>query len=156
MIRVILYIILLIFSILKIEAQSKEVPNYKIIDAKIYNEIVKMDSIFFNAYNTCDMEKQAEIYNDNLEFFHDKGGLSTSKTDVLKATERNICNKVTRKLVKNSIEVYPINNYGAVEIGYHQFINKAENNAISNPSKFIVIWKKEQQKWTITKVISLH
>lgn len=156
MIRVILYLILLVFSILKIEAQSTEIPAYKIIDTKIYNEIVKMDSIFFNAYNTCDIKKQAKIYNEKLEFFHDKTGVSTSKLEILKATEKNICGKVTRKLISNSIEVYPISNYGAVEIGYHQFINKQENNKTSNPSKFIIIWKKDNSQWTITKVISLH
>lgn len=137
-------------------AQTSEIPEYNIINKEIHNEIVKMDSIFFNAYNTCDLKTQEKIYNDDIEFLHDKSGLSTSKKGILEATKRNICGNVIRKLVNNSIEVYPIHKYGAVEIGYHKFINKKENNAISNPSKFIIVWKKEQNTWTITKVISLH
>jgi hypothetical protein len=72
------------------------------------------------------MDKQSAIYGDSLEFYHDKGGLMTSKQGILDATKRNICGKVTRELVKGSIEVYPIKDYGAVEIGLHKFHNNQE------------------------------
>ena len=115
-----------------------------------------MDSVYFNAYNTCDMDKQAAIYADSIEFYHDKGGLMTSKKDLLDAIKKNICGKVTRVLVKGSIEVYPIAGFGAVEIGLHQFINHAESETPSKPDKFIVIWRLRNDKWQITRVISLH
>ncbi|MHC9090099.1 nuclear transport factor 2 family protein [Tenacibaculum sp. IMCC1] len=136
--------------------QVQEIPNYKPVDIYLHNQIVKMDSIFFNAYNTCDMKTQAGILSDDIEFFHDKGGLSTSKNEIIAATKKNICGKVTRTLIKDSIEVYPINKYGAVQIGYHKFFNNREPNAKSIPSKFIAIWKKEHEKWLMTKIISLH
>ncbi|WBX75831.1 nuclear transport factor 2 family protein [Tenacibaculum ovolyticum] len=136
--------------------QVQEIKAYKAVDINLHNEIVKMDSIYFNAYNTCDIKTQANIYHENLEFFHDKGGLSTSKSDLLKALKNNICGKVTRTLIKGSIEVYPIKDYGAIQIGYHKFYNNQELNAKSIPSKFIVVWKQEKKQWKITKVISLH
>lgn len=136
--------------------QINEIPKYHPVDVKLHDEIVQMDRIYFNAYNTCDMKTQAALYDENIEFFHDKGGLSTNKKELLKALEDNICNKVTRTLIKGSIEVYPINNYGAIQIGYHKFFNKEEPDAISTPSKFIMIWKKTNNNWKITKVISLH
>ena len=136
--------------------QVKEIPKYQPSNIDLYNQIVKMDSIYFNAYNTCDIKTQADIYHEDIEFFHDKGGLTTSKEGLLKSLKENICGKVTRTLIKGSIEVYPINNYGAVEIGYHKFFNKQEPNQKSIPSKFIAIWKKENNLWKITKVISLH
>ena len=129
---------------------------YVPINQEIYDTIVALDKTYFDAYNSCDMETQAALYDDDLEFFHDKGGLSTSKPELLMALKNNICNKVTRTLLEGSIEVYPINNYGAIEIGYHKFYNNEEPDAISKPSKFIVIWKQGIEKWTITKVISLH
>lgn len=149
----------LLYSLLMslfMNAQTNEIPVYHAVDSKLYDEIVQMDTKFFNAYNTCDIKTQAEILSDNIEFFHDITGLSTSKNDILEATKTNICNKVTRTLIKGSIEVYPIQNYGAVEIGYHKFHNKLEPNAKSVPSKFIAIWKKENNNWIMTKVISLH
>lgn len=148
-------IILFLFSWVA-KAQINEIPKYKSSDIKLHNEISQMDTKYFNAYNTCDMETQADIYDEDLEFFHDKGGLSTSKSDLLKALKENICNKVTRTLIKGSVEVYPIKDYGAIQIGYHKFYNKEEPNAKSIPSKFIVIWNKKNDNWKMTKVISLH
>ena len=155
MIKFLIYLITILMSYFAI-GQINEIPKYKSSDIKLHNEIVKMDAKYFNAYNTCDMKTQAEIYDEDLEFFHDKGGLTTSKSDILKSLENNICGKVTRTLIKGSIEVYPIKDYGAVQIGYHKFFNKEEPNAKSIPSKFIVIWKNKNNSWKITKVISLH
>ncbi len=135
---------------------QESVKAYVPVDMELHKTISTMDSIFFDAYNNCNMEKQKELYADNIEFFHDKGGLSTSKSEILEAIKNNICGKVTRTLIKGSIEVYPIHNYGAVEIGYHKFFNNQEPDAISNPSKFIIMWKYEEEQWQITKVISLH
>ena len=116
-----------------------------------------MDSVFFEAYNTCNLDKQATIYSDSIEFYHDKGGLMTSKQDILDGTEKNICGKVTRELVKGSIEVYPINGYGAVEMGLHKFHNNTEKDgAQSNAGKFVIIWQNKNDDWKITRVISLH
>ena len=121
----------------------------------LYKTVAELDSTFFAAYNNCDLAKQAEIYNDSIEFFHDKGGLQTSKKEILADTKKYICGKVTRKLIKGSVEVSPIPGYGAVELGSHAFYNKEENTT-SNPSKFVIVWKNTDGKWTITKVISLH
>ena len=135
---------------------QNSIPPYQEVDPELHAAIKNMDLVFFDAYNSCDMEKQQEIYAEEIEFFHDKSGLSTSKSDILAATKNNICGKVTRTLVEGSIEVYPIHDYGAVEIGYHKFFNNQEPDAPSNPSKFIILWKKEMENWKITKVISLH
>lgn len=101
------------------------------------------------------MQTQAEFYSDSIEFFHDKAGLETSKERILADTKKNICGKINRILVKGSIEVSPIPGYGAVELGSHAFYNVMDD-ATSKPSKFVIIWKNNHGKWTITKVISLH
>jgi hypothetical protein len=80
----------------------------------------------------------------------------TSKREILDGTEKYICGKVTRELIKGSVEVYPIKDYGAVQIGFHKFHNNQEPDAPSIPSKFIIMWKNNSDGWKITKVISLH
>lgn len=147
---------LVLLSACQTSKTVSEVPPYAPIDQALYTTILEMDSIFFHAYNTCDMETQAALYADEVEFYHDKGGLSTSKADILKGTKENICGKVTRTLLKETAEVYPINNYGAVLVGYHTFFNNQEPDAPSIPSKFVVIWQLTNDQWKITKVISLH
>ena len=141
----IIFTLFLCFTFYSVHAQSTE----------LYKTVVALDSTFFQAYNDCDMAKQAEFYSDSIEFFHDKGGLQTSKKKILEDTKAYICGKVTRKLVKGSIEVSPIPGFGAVEMGSHSFYNKAENTT-SAPSKFVIVWKNTNGKWIITKVISLH
>jgi hypothetical protein len=126
-------------------------------DAILYEDIVRQDSLFFNAYNQCDMETQSKMLADNVEFYHDQGGLSTSKQEILEMTKENICGKVTRELVAGSVEVYPIKDYGAVEIGMHKFHNNQEPEGTpSHPSKFIVLWRQENNNWQMARVISLH
>jgi len=124
--------------------------------AQLYQTIVKLDSTFFQAYNDCDLAKQEEFYSDSIEFFHDKNGLETSKKKILADTRKYICGKVTRELVKGSVEVSPIPGYGAVELGTHMFHNNEEKNDSPHSSKFVIIWRNNNGKWTITKVISLH
>ena len=132
--------------------------NYKPDDPKLYKEIVQMDSLFFDSYNNCEKEldKYSSFYSENIEFYHDNGGFMNSKQEIVDGTQKHVCGKVTRELVKGSIEVYPINNYGAVEFGLHKFHNKEEPNANPKIGRFTIIWKKENGEWKITKVISLH
>jgi hypothetical protein len=122
----------------------------------LYQTIAKLDSTFFHAYNNCDLATQEAFYSDSIEFFHDKSGLETSKKKILADTRKYICGKVTRELVKGSLEVSPLPGYGAVELGTHMFHNNQEKNNTPHASKFVIIWKNNNGKWTITKVISLH
>lgn len=141
----------------KKETLAQTSYKYTIENQQLYDAITAMDSTFFDAYNNCDMNKQAAIYADALEFYHDQGGLMTSKQEVLDGTKKNICGKVTRELVAGSIEVYPIKGFGAVEIGLHTFHNNQEPAGTpSKTSKFIIMWQLTNEKWRIAKVISLH
>ena len=138
------------------QTQSEDQYVYKPQDPALYDTIAHMDSVYFDAYNSCDMATQAAIYSDSIEFYHDHGGLERSKAHLLQALKDNICGKVSRVLVPGSLEVYPIPNFGAVEIGLHRFINHQENDAVSKPDRFICVWRHLDGKWQIYRVISLH
>ncbi len=138
---------------------TANITKYKPEDQNLYDTIVSMDSVFFEAYNTCNfnLDKYAAFYSDNIEFYHDQGGLMTSKKAIIDATKKNVCGKVTRELVKGSIEVYPIKNFGAVEIGFHKFHNNTEKEgAPSHAGRFVITWQNKDNVWKITRVISLH
>lgn len=131
--------------------------NYKPDDIDLYKQIVALDSAFFSAYNTCEvnLEKYSSFYADEIEFYHDNGGFMNSKKEIVDGTKKYVCGKVTRELIKGSIEVYPIKGFGAIEIGLHKFHNKEPNN-VAKVGRFTVIWKKVNNDWKIVKVISLH
>ncbi len=150
---------LLLMVIISSCAGNKKVSayEYKPDSQELHNTIVQQDSIFFEAYNTCNLDLQAKYFSDSIEFYHDKGGLMTSKQQLLDGTRKNICGKVTRELVKGSIEVYPIKNFGAVEMGLHKFRNNTEKEGTpSRAGKFIIIWQQINNEWKIKRVVSLH
>ena len=133
--------------------------NYKPDNRQLYDTIVRLDQIFFEAYNTCNLnlDKYGSFFSENIEFYHDNGGIMTSKKDLIAATQKNICGKVTRELVKGSIEVYPIKDFGAIEIGLHKFHNNQEPvGTASKIGRFLIIWENLNNDWKIKRVVSLH
>lgn len=53
-------------------------------DPGLQREITTQDSLFFDAYNTCKIAQMDLMFPDDIEFYHDQGGLSTSKPDLMK------------------------------------------------------------------------
>lgn len=145
-----------IFTAIAAFAQNKEAIVYKPKSQAIYNTVVHLDSVFFNAYNTCDLKTQADMLSDSMEFYHDETGLATSKKDFIKAIKENICGKVSRVLVPGSIEAYEIPGFGAVEIGYHRFINHQESEKPSGAGRFVAFWQHKNGKWQLYRVASMH
>lgn len=124
---------------------------------ELYDTIVRLDSIFFDAYNHCQLDKMEALISDSVEFYHDKGGLMTSKKDIMDATKKNVCGKVTRELIPGTIEVYPIPGYGAVQIGNHRFHNNQDPPNTPSPiGKFIHTWQNKNGIWQLRRIISLH
>lgn len=133
-------------------AQEKKVAP---TSASLYNEIAQMDSIMFAAFNTQQLEKFSAMFTKDLEWFQDNGGLIDYKT-VFDNFANNFKKefKLTRKLVKGSLEVHPIKDYGAIQIGVHQFFHIENGKEEVGTFKFVMIWKKEPDGWKISRVIS--
>jgi len=132
------------------------VPPYIPQSDELHDDIVRQDSLLFTAYNQCDLEAFASLVSEDLEFYHDVGGLETSKANLVSAIKNNICGKVRRELLPGSIEVYPVPGYGAVEMGAHRFYNLVEGGEPSRFSKFVQLWHREDSQWKLARVISLH
>ena len=125
-------------------------------DSELYQTILELDSTYFTAYNACDLKTQSDLMDEDLEFYHDQGGLNTSKQDIINSIEKNICGKVQRELIRESVEVHEIKDFGAVEIGLHKFYNNREPDAPQKASRFITVWKNETGSWKMHRIISLH
>jgi len=86
-------------------------------NSAIYQQVKALDDRIFQAYNTCDLTTLAGMVDDNLEFYHDKTGLSLGRSSFIIAIKNNICHKVKRELVGSTLEVFPLQDYGAIEVG---------------------------------------
>ena len=119
----------------------------------LYKTIAAADAAVFAASNRCDLETMGNFFTDDLEFYHDRTGLAVGKADLLQKTKANICGKMVRELVPGSLEVYPLHDYGAIQIGTHRFLHPGEPNNIGQ-ARFIHIWRNQNGAWRITRVIS--
>ena len=122
---------------------------------ELFQEIAKQDSLLFNAFNTRDIDLFKTMFTEDLEFYHDKGGLTGYEhtIDFLKTTAQGN-NQLKRELVKGSLEVYPIPGYGAMEIGMHRFCHLDNGKQSCGTFKFVHIWQKKDNQWKIARVIS--
>jgi hypothetical protein len=121
----------------------------------LFKEIEKMDSVLFAAFNSRDIESFKNFFTTDLEFYHDKGGLTNYEYTInsLKETaKRN--DGLRRELVKGSLEVYPVPGFGAMQIGAHRFCHMEKGKQDCGTFKFVHIWQKKNGEWKITRVVS--
>ncbi len=144
-------ILLLGFSIIWNNGKAQDVKSTD----SLYRKIAHMDSVLFNAFNNRDMDKFKTLFTDDLEFYHDKGGL-TDYTYTIESFKNTITRNdgLRRDLVKGSLEVYPIKDYGAIEIGAHTFCHLENGKQDCGTFKFVHVWKKIGTDWKIARVIS--
>jgi hypothetical protein len=134
-------------------AQQENSPAAK--DSDLYKTIAEQDRKVFDAIDRCDMTTERAMWADDAEFYHDKAGLMTGGQTITDAIKNNLCGKVKRELVPGTLEVYPMNGYGAVEIGVHRFLHPyAQDHGEIGEAKFIHLWRLKDGKWQITRVIS--
>lgn len=126
--------------------------------AELERTVAALDTKLFDAYNHCDLQALGAIVADDLEFYHDKTGLSRGRAPFIEAIRSNICGKVHRDLVPGSLEVYPLHAYGAVEIGSHVFCDPRQtarcDPAKSGIARFVMLWQNDGGAWKLTRVIS--
>jgi hypothetical protein len=98
---------------------------------------------------------------DDLEFYQDNDGRKNHQQTT--ADFRKLFTNVPdikRELMKEALEVYPIKDYGAIEIGTHRFCHQEKGENGSPPRtdcgafKFAMVWRKEGDTWKISRVLS--
>jgi len=129
---------------------------------ELYNTIRRMDSLYFNAQNNCDLVKYASLLSEDLEFFHDKAGFTPSKQKEMEdmaifcGEEQRGRQPLRRELAKGSLNVFPMDKYGALEfcdhIFYLQIKDKKEKKV--STGRMVALWKLEGTEWKFARIIS--
>lgn len=142
---------------LSVPLNAQAVPSLDAIktDAELTSAITALDKQVFDAYNTCDLEKFQSFFLEDVEFYHDQGGVTLGSKALTEAVKNNICGKAQRVLVAGTLEVHPMKGYGAVEMGTHQFTHPwKQDHGVVGEGKFIHLWQYKDGAWKITRVIS--
>lgn len=119
--------------------------------------IAALDAAVFDAFNRCDdpaqLEKHAGYFATDVEFYHDTGGVTWNREDMLANTKKYVCGNFTRELVANSLAVYPIKDFGAIAQGSHRFCQIADGKC-EGLADFTIVWRRTGERWEITRVLS--
>jgi len=146
-----------------IQASAQSTPAQDAVPAsktppsgELFQTISRLDTQVFDAIDRCDMKTESSFWASDAEFYHDKNGLMVGGEQIVNAIKNNLCGKVKRELVPGTLEVYPLQGYGAVEIGVHRFLHPwQQDHGIVGEAKFIHVWRYKEGVWKITRVISI-
>jgi len=131
-------------------------PFDKIQNQEELNRVgAALDAELFDSYNRCDLSKFESFFADDVEFYHDQGGVTLGKKALTESVKNNICGKTTRELVPGSLKVYYMKGYGMLETGEHRFHHpEHEDTEGVGEGQFIHLWQYKDGAWKITRVIS--
>ncbi|MGH9312613.1 MAG: nuclear transport factor 2 family protein [Vicinamibacterales bacterium] len=149
----VLLMLLLMLPVAPLRSQTRQSAP----EDSLFGTMASLDSRLFEAYNTCDLEKFGSFFAEDVEFYHDKGGVTRGREALVESVKNNICGKTRRDLVPGTLEVHPMDGYGALQIGAHRFCDakaKKCDGTSGGVGKFIHLWQNRDGAWTITRVIS--
>ena len=100
----------------------------KTVDDELKEPLVK-DSTFWQLYNDCNIDAMRSLFTDDIEFYHDKGGVLNGLDNFLSTSKRNLCSndnfRLRRDAVAGSVKIFPMKEgdklYGAILSGQHVF-----------------------------------
>ncbi|HEY9031385.1 MAG TPA: DUF4440 domain-containing protein [Kangiella sp.] len=121
--------------------------------------VLEKDNQFWQTYNTCNMTEMRNYFTKDMEFYHDKSGLTSSREKFMTSIDENLCgesnSKLQRKAIKETIKVFPLNHYGAIISGKHAFYRVENGHQILHEvSQFTHIWNNSNDGWKMSRMIS--
>ena len=126
-------------------------------NSDLFTTLKTKDSLLFEVgFNQCHLNQLGKLVIDDLEFYHDKDGITKSKKQFINSIKEHLCfsgkNIIKRVLDKTSLEVFPLYQedklYGALQTGIHSFGQ--------TKARFSHIWLLEDNEWKISRVISYN
>lgn len=144
-----------------LQTPPAEIPQ----GAALAQVVTASDATFFALFfEGCDPEKLATMVTDDFEFFDDRGGLAATDGASFVAQYRTRCEarrvpdawRSRREPVPETLHIYRMNGYGAVETGEHLFYERRGDGpeALAGRAKFSQIWKLEDGRWKLARVFS--
>lgn len=142
----------IVASALRLEGQT---PAATHVAQSLQVEIARMDSLLFAAFNAGDLARLKRFFAPDLEFYQDNEGLENYAQTVKDFRDMfHQPSRIRRELVPGSLEVYPIKNYGAIEVGSHRFCHEENGRSECGTFKFLHVWRKTGKTWRLSRIVS--
>jgi Domain of unknown function (DUF4440) len=132
-------------------------------DEEIAANVGALDNQFWQAYNACKTADMRRFFTDDVEFYHDKGGITLGAAALVSSIETNICGgrmRVRREAVEGSVHVFPLHRdgvaYGAIVSGDHRFYGREADRpeVLNGVAKFTSLYLLKDGTWKMARVLS--
>lgn len=123
----------------------------------LYEQIATLDSALFDAVNARDLATCERMFTKDLEFYHDRDGVTNYAQNVDSFRRQfALPERIRRELDDSTLEVYPIKDFGAIESGVHYFYTSypGQKEQLTATAKFVHVWQHKNGKWQISRVVS--
>ena len=142
--------------------QNLQAQN-KTVDDEL-QPVYTLDSTFWQHYNNCNIDAMRSFFTDDIEFYHDKGGVINGLDNFLLVSKRNLCSndnfRLRREAVAGSVKAFPMKDqdklYGAILSGQHVFyiIEMGKEPRLDGLARFTHLWLKTEGWWKMSRVLS--
>ncbi|WP_444942802.1 nuclear transport factor 2 family protein [Microbulbifer sp. ZKSA006] len=155
---------LALLSPMSLAEQHPVIPGPQLSE-ELAQQITSADQHLFDAlFNHCDLSEAQDLVTEDFEMYHDKWGQTAKSGEEFVRIISNMCKQrengsdihARRELVIDSIEIYPVNHYGAIQTGIHRFygINDDKSETLRESSQFTHLWKQVDGSWRLARVLS--
>lgn len=135
-------------------------------DEQLSAIILAKDKQFWTDYNQCSIDSFKAFFTPDVEFYHDKGGITLGVDNLLDTMKRNLCgaggDRLRREAVPDTAKVFPLRNgnqvYGAILSGEHVFYVRSPGKAefLDGRANFTHLWLKKDGDFKIARVLSFN
>jgi hypothetical protein len=131
--------------------------------ADVSATIRSADARFWQAYNTCDTTALRQFFTEDVEFYHDKGGVTLGAETLMASIKTNLCGeggRLRREAVDGTVHVFPLTGqgvaYGAVLSGEHLFyvLEKGKAERLDGRARFTHLWLLKDGTWRMARILS--
>jgi hypothetical protein len=126
--------------------------------------VLERDRLFWKAYNACDVKTMGEFFTEDVEFYHDRGGMTLGLANLVGSLRTNLCSnpdwRLRREPVEGTVRVFPLKKdnvvYGAILSGEHLFyiLESGKPESLDGRARFTHLWTLKDGTWRMARVFS--
>ena len=153
--------LLALLAALALSPPAVEVPA----QPALTQAIAARDTALFDVmFVGCDPAALTSMVTDDMEFYHDKGGLMAHDAFIADYAKSCAAKKASdawrsrRELVAGTMKVYAIPGFGAVEEGAHVFYERKGDGPerLAGKARFSILWKLGADgQWRMARTFSI-
>jgi hypothetical protein len=126
--------------------------------------VLERDGLFWKAYNACDVQGMAQFFTEDVEFYHDRGGVTLGHPALVAVLREGLCGNpastLRREAVDGTVHVFPMKKndavYGAILSGEHVFYVRPKDKPefLDGRAKFMDLWTLKDGTWKMSRILS--